>query len=221
MAIPQPSNDLGQLKVAIVRVTPFEQNCTLLWDQATRHGVVIDPGGDVVRIEAAIKQVDISVDTILLTHGHIDHAGGANALRRALGVDIVGPHLADQFLLDELAATGRQFGFVAEPVTPNRWLVEGESVDIAGRAFETFHCPGHSPGSIVYFCAAQRFAIVGDVLFAGSIGRTDFSYGDHAALIDAIHRKLLPLGDDVTFVCGHGPASTFGRERQTNPFLQG
>ena len=210
-----------QLKAGIVPVTAFEQNCTLVWDEDTRHGVVVDPGGDVPRIQAAIEQVGLKVDAILLTHGHIDHAGGASELKEALGVEIIGPHVADKFLLDDLPANAKRFGLTGRAVTPDRWLGEGETVAIAGRTFEIFHCPGHSPGSVVFFSAQQRFALVGDVLFSGSIGRTDFPYGDHAALIDAIKRKLLPLGDDVAFICGHGPTSTFGQERKANPFLQG
>lgn len=206
-----------QLKAGFVPVTPFQQNCTLVWDDATKQGVVVDPGGDVPSIEAAIKQVGLKVEAILLTHGHTDHAGGAAELKEKLGVQVVGPHKADKFLLDDLP--NNRFGIAARAITPDRWLDEGDSVTIAGREFAIYHCPGHSPGSVVYFSAAQRFALVGDVLFAGSIGRTDFPYGDHAALIDAIKRKLLPLGDDISFICGHGPTSTFGRERQTNPFL--
>lgn len=206
-----------RLKAGIVQVTQFQQNCTLVWDDKTKHGVVVDPGGDLPHIKEAIAQTGLKVDAILLTHGHTDHAGGAAELKEELGVEVIGPHIADKFLLDDLA--NNRFGLPARAVTPDRWLAEGDTVTIAGLPFTIFHCPGHSPGSVVYFNAAQRFALVGDVLFAGSIGRTDFPYGDHAALIDAIKRKLLPLGDDVTFICGHGPMSTFGRERQSNPFL--
>ncbi|MGE3712369.1 MAG: MBL fold metallo-hydrolase [Hyphomicrobiaceae bacterium] len=209
-----------RIRAAIVTVTPFAQNCTLIWDEAGKHGVVVDPGGDVGRIRAAISQVGLVVDRIVLTHGHIDHAGGAAELKEALGVEIVGPHIADKFLLDGLPENGARFGLSARAVTPDRWLDEGDEIDVAGRTFSIFHCPGHSPGSLVYYNAEQRFAVVGDVLFAGSIGRTDFPYGDHAALIDGIKRKLLPLGDDIAFVCGHGPGSTFGAERGSNPFLQ-
>lgn len=211
------ANNKTPLKAGIVQVTPFQQNCTLLWDEATKRGVVVDPGGDLERIEAAIAQIGMKAQAILLTHGHVDHAAGAADLKAKLGVEIIGPHIADKFLLDALATN--QFGLPGKNVTPDRWLAEGDTVEIAGRKFEIYHCPGHSPGSVVYYNAAQRFALVGDVLFAGSIGRTDFPYGDHAALIDGIKRKLLPLGDDVAFICGHGPGSTFGRERQTNPFL--
>ncbi len=208
---------MAPLKAGIVQVTPFQQNCTLLWDEVTKAGVVVDPGGDLERIEAAIAQVGMKPEAILLTHGHVDHAAGAADLNAKLGVEIIGPHIADKFLLDNLAKN--QFGLPGRNVTPDRWLAEGEKVLVAGRTFGIFHCPGHSPGSVVYYNAAQRFALVGDVLFSGSIGRTDFPYGDHAALIDGIKLKLLPLGDDVAFICGHGPGSTFGRERQTNPFL--
>lgn len=209
------------LKAGIVPVTAFEQNCTLVWDEDTKLGVVVDPGGDVPRIESAITQVGLKVEAILLTHGHIDHAGGATELKEKLGVQIIGPHKADKFLLDDLPTNAKRFGLTGRAVMPDRWLDEGETIEIAGRVFEVFHCPGHSPGSVVYYNKTQQFALVGDVLFAGSIGRTDFPYGDHAALIDGIKRKLLPLGDDITFICGHGPMSTFGRERQSNPFLQG
>ena len=206
-----------QLKAGIVQVTPFQQNCTLVWDENTKLGVVVDPGGDLPRIEAAVAQTGMKVEAILLTHGHTDHAGGAAELKDKLGVQVIGPHIADKFLLDDLP--NNKFGMPARAITPDRWLAEGDTVTIAGREFAIFHCPGHSPGSVVFFSAQQRFALVGDVLFAGSIGRTDFAYGDHAALISAIKTKLLPLGDDIAFVCGHGPTSTFGQERKSNPFL--
>jgi hydroxyacylglutathione hydrolase len=209
------------LKAAIVPVTPFQQNCTLLWDETGKQGVVVDPGGDLDRIEAAIKQTGMTPEKILLTHGHVDHAAGAAELKEKLGgIPIEGPHQADKFLLDGLSAQGMAMGMLgARNVTPDRWLTEGDKLAAAGATFSVLHCPGHSPGSVVLVNAAQRFAIVGDVLFRGSIGRTDFPYGDHAALIDAIKTKLLPLGDDLVFICGHGPMSTFGEERQTNPFL--
>jgi hydroxyacylglutathione hydrolase len=223
------------LKAAIVPVTPFQQNCTLLWDEESGRGVVIDPGGDVERILAAIRQQGIQVETILLTHGHIDHAGGAAALRDALkerargegdaepaAVPIVGPGERDRFLLEGLAQQGRAFGLAgARDVLPDRWLKEGDEVEIAGEPFAVLHCPGHTPGHIVLVNAAARFAILGDVLFRGSVGRTDFPYGDHEALIFSIREKLLPLGDDLAFICGHGPGSTIGVERRTNPFIRG
>jgi hydroxyacylglutathione hydrolase len=209
------------LKAAIVPVTPFQQNCTLLWDEESKQGAVVDPGGDLGRIEAGIKKTGMRPEKILLTHGHIDHAAGAAELKEKLGgIPIEGPHQADKFLLDGLVAQGQAMGLVgARNVTPDRWLTEGDTVTAAGASFAVLHCPGHSPGSVVLVNAAQRFALVGDVLFRGSIGRTDFPYGDHAALIDAIKSKLFPLGDDLVFICGHGPMSTIGDERQTNPFL--
>ncbi len=209
------------LKAAIVPVTPFQQNCTLLWDEASKVGAVVDPGGDLPRIEAGIKQAGMTVEKILLTHGHLDHAGGAAELKERLGgIPIEGPHLADKFLLDGLAAQGAGMGVPGmRNVTPDRWLAEGDTVTAAGASFAVLHCPGHSPGSVVLVNDAQRFALVGDVLFRGSIGRTDFPYGDHAALIDAIKTKLFPLGDDLVFICGHGPMGSIGDERQTNPFI--
>lgn len=207
------------LKAAIVSVTPFQQNCTLVWDESTKVGAVVDPGGDLDRIRAAIAQVGMTIEKIILTHGHIDHAGGAASLRDALGVPVEGPHEADLFLLKGLEEQGRTYGISARSVTPDRWLKEADTVEIAGHRFSVLHCPGHSPGSVVLYNSAQRFALVGDVLFRGSIGRTDFPYGDHDALINAIKTKLLPLGDDVAFICGHGPASTIGAERASNPFI--
>jgi glyoxylase-like metal-dependent hydrolase (beta-lactamase superfamily II) len=214
------ANVSSPLQAAIVRVTPFDQNCTLIWDEATKNGAVVDPGGDLDRIERAIKEVGMTVEKILLTHGHIDHAGGAADLRDMLGVKIEGPHKNDAVLLDALEKQGQMYGISGvRNVTPDRWLDEGETVTVGGHAFEIFHCPGHSPGSVVFFNRAQRFALVGDVLFRGSIGRTDFAYGDHDALISSIKTKLLPLGDDIAFICGHGQPSQFGQERKTNPFL--
>lgn len=207
------------LKAAIVPVTPFQQNCTLLWDSETLAGAVIDPGGDLENIEASIKEVGMKPEKILLTHGHIDHAAGAEDLRASLGVKIEGPHLADKFLLTNLVKQGQMYGIEAKNVVPDRWLDDGDAVTIAGHSFDILHCPGHSPGSVVFVQRAQKFIIMGDVLFRGSIGRTDFPYGDHDALIGAIKTKLFPLGDDFMFICGHGPGSTIGTERRTNPFL--
>jgi hydroxyacylglutathione hydrolase len=212
---------MSKTRAAIVPVTPFQQNCTILWDEESKSAVVIDPGGDLPRIEQAIKQAGVTVEKIWLTHGHIDHAGSAAELKERLGVPIEGPHRADQFLLDHLADSSRSLGITdARNLTPDRWLDEGDSVSLGELTLDVLHCPGHSPGSVVFINAAQRFAIVGDVLFRGSIGRTDLPGGNHQQLIASITDKLLPLGDDVAFICGHGPTSTIGQERATNPFLQ-
>jgi glyoxylase-like metal-dependent hydrolase (beta-lactamase superfamily II) len=206
----------------IVPVTLFEQNCTILWHEPSKKAVVIDPGGDVPKIQAAIKQTGVAVEKIWLTHGHIDHVGGAAELRDALKVPIEGPHLADKFLLDNVVASGARFGMTGvRDFAPDRWLVEGDQVGIGGLAFGILHCPGHSPGSVVFFNKELRFAHVGDVLFNGSVGRSDIPGGNHATLIKSIKDKLLPLGDDVAFICGHGAGSSIGQERMTNPFLTG
>ena len=215
-----PPAETPGFKAAIVVVTPFQQNSTLLWDTESMVGAVVDPGGDLDRIEQAIGEVGVKVEKILLTHGHIDHAGGADDLRKSLGVPVEGPHPADRFLLDHLAKQGEAYGFPAKPVTPDRWLDEGETVTVGGHTFDVLHCPGHSPGSVVLVNHAQRFILMGDVLFQGSIGRTDFPYGDHEALIGAIKTKLFPLGDDYAFIPGHGPVSSIGAERRSNPFLR-
>jgi hydroxyacylglutathione hydrolase len=210
------------LKVAILPVTPLQQNCTLMFDEETKKGAIFDPGGDVDRIVDGIGQAEFEVEKIFLTHGHIDHAGGAAELKERLGgVPVEGPHKADKFLLESLEETGAEYGITgSRNVTPDRWLNEGDTVSFGPFAFEVRHCPGHAPGHVVFIQNERRISQVGDVLFKGSIGRTDFPYGDHAALIDAIKTKLLPLGDDMAFICGHGPPGTIGEERQTNPFIQ-
>jgi hydroxyacylglutathione hydrolase len=212
---------MTKTKAVIVPVTPFQQNCTLLWCEVTKRAVVIDPGGDLPEVERAITRAGVSVDKIWLTHGHVDHVAGASDLKTNLKVSIEGPHKDDLFLLQHVAETGRSYGmWNASNVTPDRWLEEGDQVHIGELTFDVLHCPGHSPGSIVYFNRVQRLAIVGDVLFAGSIGRTDLPGGDYQQLIESIKDKLLPLGDDVAIISGHGPTSTIGHERATNPFLQ-
>ena len=210
------------LKAAIVPVTPFQQNCTLIWNPETMVGAVVDPGGDLDSIEAAIAEVGMKPEKILLTHGHIDHAGGAAEMRERLGgVPIEGPHAAEQPLLDNLDKQGAAYGMPARPVTPDRWLADGDKVSVAGHDFEVMHCPGHSPGSVVLVNRPQRFALMGDVLFQGSIGRTDLPMGNHEALMNSIRTKVMSLDDDFAFICGHGPTSTIGQERRTNPFIVG
>lgn len=212
---------MGQLRAGIIPVTPFQQNCTIMFDEDTKEGVVVDPGGDVEQIGAAIEGNDLRIVAIWLTHGHIDHAGGAMELKEALGVDIIGPHEGDRQMLLNLEKQAQMYG-IGEGVrncTPDRFLTEGENVSFGEHVFEVFHCPGHAPGHVVYFNRAARFAHVGDVLFSGSIGRTDLPGGDHAALIRSIKEKLFPLGDDIGFICGHGPGGRFGEERRSNPFL--
>jgi glyoxylase-like metal-dependent hydrolase (beta-lactamase superfamily II) len=219
---------MGKMQVGVVQVTPFSQNCTLIWDDDTKQAVVIDPGGDVPRILEAIRQLGLDVGAIWITHGHLDHAAGVPELAAALNarpdhptIAVLGPDQRDAPLLQALAQQGAMFGVHGlQNVTPDRWLTEGEQVQVGPHVFDVLHCPGHTPGHVVFVNHAAKFAQVGDVLFQNSVGRTDFPYGDHAALIDAIKTKLLPLGDEYGFVCGHGPNSTIGAERRQNPFIQ-
>ena len=208
------------LQIAVIPVTPFQQNCTLIWNAENLRGAVVDPGGDVAQLLAAIKQAGITVTDIFLTHGHLDHAGGATELAAALGVKITGPGVEDKFLLDGMAEQARMFGFAAQNCAPDAWLREGDEVSMAGEMFEVLHCPGHTPGHVVFINRAANFGMVGDVLFRNSIGRTDLPYGDTDALLAAIAEKLMVLPDDFTFICGHGPNSTIGAERRSNPFLR-
>ena len=209
-------------RVAVVPVTGFQQNCSLVYDNESKRGAVVDPGGDVDMIMEAVGKLGLTIEKILLTHGHIDHAGGAAELAEKLSVKIEGPHEGDKFLLDNLPQSGARYGMMGvRSVTPDRWLVDGDTVEVAGLIFSIVHAPGHSPGSVVFFNAANRFALMGDVLFQGSIGRTDLPGGSHETLLSSIRDKVLPLGDDVVFLPGHGSASRIGDERTNNPFLNG
>jgi glyoxylase-like metal-dependent hydrolase (beta-lactamase superfamily II) len=209
------------LKVTIVPVTPFAQNCSIVACISTNRAAIVDPGGDLPRIRAAIDQLKVEPEKILLTHGHIDHAGVAAELAEVLSLPIEGPDEGDEFLLANLVEQAKRFGMAdVRNVKPTRWLVEGETVSVGDLTFSVLHVPGHTPGHLVFVNAPARFALVGDTLFAGSVGRTDFPYGSHEQLIAGIRGKLLPLGDDVTILPGHGPASSLGAERKGNPFLQ-
>lgn len=213
----QPPAPIG---VFVTPVTPLQQNCTTVWCTATNKAAVIDPGGSVDAIIAEIARRGLILDQIWITHGHLDHAGGAAEMQEKAGVDIIGPHPEDQFWIDGIPAQGQAYGLPeARSFTPTRWLDEGDTVTLGETTWEVRHCPGHTPGHVIFFNRGARFAQVGDVLFAGSVGRTDFPRSDPNALLQSIVTKLWPLGDDVQFVPGHGPASTFGAERRTNPFV--
>src|SRR5436190_12040170 len=207
------------LRAAIIPVTPLQQNCCLIWCTATMRGAFTAPGGDLDRLKAAAAQHQVTIEKILLTHGHIDHCGSAKILADELGVKIEGPHEDDRFWIARLEDDGRNYGITGKSFESDRWLVDGDRVTVGELTLDVYHCPGHTPGHVVFYHAPSRFAIVGDVLFQGSIGRTDFPMGNHQDLIDAITKKLWPLGDDVTFVPGHGPTSTFGQERKTNAYV--
>ncbi|MFM8760000.1 MAG: MBL fold metallo-hydrolase [Polynucleobacter victoriensis] len=208
------------LKVLIVPVTPFEQNCSILICEDTNKAAIVDPGGDLPKILEALKTSGATPEKILLTHGHIDHCAGAVALANELNVDIEGPHKDEAFWLDQLPLQSQRFGFPkADAFAPNKWLDDEDVVSVGKVLLTVKHCPGHTPGHVVFYSPEDHLAIVGDVLFAGSIGRTDFPRGNHADLVGAIRSKLFPLGDDIAFVPGHGPMSTFGDERKNNPYV--
>jgi len=207
------------LRAVIVPVTPLQQNCTLLWCTATMRGAFVDPGGDIDRLKAAAAQAGVTIEKILLTHGHIDHCGSAGILAEELGVEIEGPHEEDRFWIAKLAEDGARYGIIGQPFEPSRWLVDGDSVTVGDLVFGVRHCPGHTPGHVVFHHPESKLALVGDVLFKGSIGRTDFPRGDHQQLLDMIATRLWPMGDETSFVPGHGPMSTFAAERAANPFV--
>lgn len=215
------SNASPALRVAVVPVTNFQQNCSVIRCEETGRGAVVDPGGDVDLICEAIEELDIVLEKVLITHAHIDHAGGTAALLKRFQVPIEGPHPEDQFLIDTLEEQSKLFGFPqVETFSPTRFLRGGDSVSVGNLTFAVRHCPGHTPGHVVFVHEGERIAFVGDVLFAGSIGRTDFPRGDHATLLRSIREQLFPMGDDITFIPGHGQPSTFGQERTSNPFVQ-
>jgi hydroxyacylglutathione hydrolase len=213
------SADNVKMEFTILPVTPYQQNCSLVWD-ADGHAALIDPGGEAERLLAEVARRELTLQSILLTHGHLDHVGAAAELRDTLGIPLIGPQRAEQFWLDLLPQQAELFGFPpAVAFSPDRWLEDGDSIEVGAIRFEVLHCPGHTPGHVVFYQPDARLAFVGDVLFKGSIGRTDFPRGDHAALLAAIREKLFPLGDDVRFVPGHGAMSSFGNERRDNPFV--
>jgi glyoxylase-like metal-dependent hydrolase (beta-lactamase superfamily II) len=208
------------MKLIVIPVTPFQQNCSILWCEETMKGAVIDPGGEVDSILHEVEAREIGIERILVTHGHADHCGGVADLHDRLGVPIEGPHEDDRFWIEQLPDQAARFGLEhCRAFEPDRWLVEGDEVTVGNITLQVIHCPGHTPGHVVFFAADEKVAVVGDVLFAGSIGRTDFPRGNHADLIASIRDKLFTLGDEIAFLPGHGPASSFGREREGNPFV--
>ncbi len=208
------------MKIVVIPVTPFQQNCSLIWCEKTGKGAFIDPGGDLDTLLEQSRQHSVDIEKILVTHAHIDHAGGVATLAEQLELPIEGPHRDDQFWIDLLPSQGEMFNFPpAEAFQPDRWLAQGDSVTVGEQTLDVCHCPGHTPGHIIFHHPEEQVAFVGDVLFKGSIGRTDFPRGDHQTLVDSIKQQLWPLGNEVVFVPGHGPTSTFGEARQNNPFV--
>jgi glyoxylase-like metal-dependent hydrolase (beta-lactamase superfamily II) len=215
----QPPGKTPPLRAAILPVTPLQQNCCLIWCSKTMRGAFTDPGGDLPKLREAVRQTGVTIEKILLTHGHIDHCGSAGIFAEELGVPIEGPHEDDLFWISRLAEDGARYGVTGKPFTPNRWLNDGDTVTVGELTMDVRHCPGHTPGHVVFHHAESKLAIVGDVLFQGSIGRTDFPRGNHQQLLDSITQKLWPMGSDTAFVPGHGPMSTFAHERASNPFV--
>jgi len=207
------------MKAAILPVTPLQQNCSLIWCTATNKAALIDPGGDLDKLKDGVAKAGVELEKILITHGHLDHCGQAGMLAEELGLPIEGPHEDDRFWIERLDEDGGRFGMQAASFEPDRWLKHGDTVTVGDLTLDVVHCPGHTPGHVVFFHEPSRFAIVGDVIFKGSIGRTDFPRGNHQDLITSITQRLWPLGEDVTFIPGHGPTSTFGTERKTNAFV--
>lgn len=208
------------IRALIAPVTPLQQNCTIVWCAKTKKAAIIDPGGEVPRLLGALEAQGLTLEKIWVTHGHLDHAGATAELKERTGVPIEGPHPDDKFWIDDIETSAARWGMAgARSFTPDRWLDDGDTVQLGETEFEVIHCPGHTPGHVIFFNRAARFAQVGDVLFKGSIGRTDFPRGNFEQLIHSITKKLWPLGDDVAFVPGHGPMSTFGAERKSNPYV--
>jgi len=207
------------MRVAILPVTPLQQNCSLIWCTRTMKGALVDPGGDLDKLKAALAKTGVTLEKILVTHGHLDHCGLAGELAKDLGVPIEGPHEEDRFWIAQLDDDGPRWNMEAHSFEPDRWLANGDQVTVGELTLDVYHCPGHTPGHVVFHHAPSRFAMVGDVLFQGSIGRTDFPRGDLQTLLDSITGRLWPLGDETTFVPGHGPISTFGDERRANPYV--
>lgn len=208
------------MKVTIIPVTPFQQNCSLIWCDETKRAAVVDPGGEIDRILAAAGQQAVTIEKVILTHGHLDHCSAARVLADRLEVPLIGPHKEDAFWIDRLTEDCEQYGFpTTEPFVPDRWLDDGDTVRVGNRTLDVYHCPGHTPGHVVFHDQDAKLAFVGDVLFQGSVGRSDFPRGDGPTLVKSIVEKLWPLGDETVFVPGHGNYSTFGQERQTNPFV--
>lgn len=212
---------MAKLDLKLIPVTPFSQNCSLLYDTESMEGVLVDPGGEAPRLKEALESLGITLKEIWLTHGHLDHAGGAAELREELGVKVIGPHKDDQFWMDDIEMHWANYGHagMGKNVVPDRYLNEGDILELAGVKFTVTHTPGHTPGHVVIHNQDMKIAFVGDVLFRGSIGRTDFPKGNHQDLLDSITQKLWPLGNDMRFVPGHGPMSTFGQERIDNAFV--